>query len=96
MRENPRKDDRDDNLRRPWRDYWGGNGSTIRLGKTTEAITAGTSGGFEFYTGALGSETATGDTDIGYSRGVDLASGIWVNIAARGGGWELFPLECNP
>lgn len=67
----------------------------IRLGKTDESISSDSTGTVSIYSGDVGSETDTGDNIEGYSRGTDIDADIWVNIMARGGGYEIFPLECS-
>ncbi|HSG72071.1 MAG TPA: hypothetical protein VLA12_16755, partial [Planctomycetaceae bacterium] len=74
----------------PEGDYW------PYLGKTEEAITSGGTGTVGRWRGTLGSETDTTEDYECYNRGGDIATGIWVNFIPRGGGYECFPLECNP
>lgn len=72
-----------------------GGTSSVLLGKTDSAISADSTGTVSLWSGTLGSETDTTNNVTGYSRGVNIDSGKWVNVMRRGGGWEIYPLECN-
>jgi hypothetical protein len=70
---------------------------TFRGKTTAAAINKGASGSINIYTGALGSETDSGQTMSGvYNRFANAAQGKWVTCGwnFESQGWELIDLEC--
>src|SRR5262249_38178915 len=70
---------------------------TLPVRGKAAAINKGSSGTINIYTGALGSETDSGQTMTGvYNRFANAAQGKWVTCGwdFDNQGWELIDLEC--
>lgn len=78
-------------------DYRTGDDPPILLGKTTSSWAKGTTAMIPVYSGAAGSETATGFSVTAMNKFAAIASGKWVILAGpnQGGVWYLISAECS-
>jgi hypothetical protein len=77
--------------------YRTGDDPPIVLGKTTAAWAKGATQSIPVYSGAAGSETATGFSVTAMNKFAAIASGKWVILAGpnQGGVWYLISAECS-
>jgi len=78
-------------------EYRTGDDPPIVLGKTVAAWSKGAAQTIPVYSGAAGSEVATGFSVSGFNKFAAVAANKWVILAGpnQGGVWYLISAECS-